>query len=144
MNQQIIADYVREHGAIEWDHHDVARWAIATGRWAKTPANLVQLCARELSVAAREEYYMDPQGRQVRRKHVRRIGNEDGSQTYLWADILTAEPDHMRMSLQQRRMSTVGDLKQTPEATERHPAACARPCGRSVAILPVCLNAQAT
>lgn len=110
--QQIIADYTHEHGDVPWDHHDVARWAISKERWKKSPMSLERMCARELSQAAREEYYTDPQGRRARAKHACRIGNADGTQTYLWADIRTAQPDHMRMSLQQRRMSTVGDLKQ--------------------------------
>lgn len=107
MNQQIIADYVKEHGDQPWDHHDVARWAISTGRWQRSPLSREQLCAKELSQAAREEMFTDAQGRRVRRKHA---CYQD--QTYLWADIESAPPEHMKLSLQQRRRSTLGDLKQ--------------------------------
>lgn len=110
--QQIIADYIEEHGDQPWDQHDIARWAINNDRWQRTRISLVNLCARELSQAAREEYYTDPQGRDARTKHARRLQNPDGAQTYLWADIRTAPPEHMRMSLQQRRRSTLGDLRQ--------------------------------
>lgn len=111
INQQIINDYIREHGDKPWDHKDVARWAINNNRWSRDRISLIQLCAKELSQAAREEYYTDPQGRRVRKKHA--CGYvENGRQRYLWADIESAPPEHMKVSLQQRRRSTLGDLKQ--------------------------------
>lgn len=105
--QDIINDYIAETGDSEWDMKDIARWAIKNNRWELSPTNIVQKCAQELSRAARDEYYEDPQGRRVRRKHPIR-----GEQGVLWADIETAPPEHMKISLQQRRGYIVYDCVQ--------------------------------
>lgn len=106
--QGILNDYLQETGKVEIDMKEVAEWAIKQGRWEKPfHHNEVKQCAHALAQAARDEYYTDPQGRRVRTKHAAR--HETG---WLWADITTAPPDHMRMSLQQRRHSVVGDCKQ--------------------------------
>src|SRR4051794_10835347 len=68
--QRIINDYIAETGAEEVRMIDVARWAMARGRWPEPPPyDPAKACAKELSEAAREEYYTDPQGREVRKKH---------------------------------------------------------------------------
>jgi hypothetical protein len=59
----------------------------------------------------REEYYVDPQGRSVRRKHAARVILH-GEQRTLWDDIRTVEPQHMRIAFQQRRQQIVGDCWQ--------------------------------
>lgn len=87
--------------------HEVAAWALREGRWEPAASNAVKQCAHELARAARDEYYTDPQGRRVRKKHAARQ-----NQMALWADTETAPPDYMRLSLQQRRMYIVGDCKQ--------------------------------
>jgi hypothetical protein len=64
----------------------------------------------------REQYIDDPQGRRVRRKHVRRTEEllSDGSikQRVLWDDITTANPEFMQASLQQRRRLILADCQQ--------------------------------
>ena len=59
----------------------------------------------------REEYITDPQGRTVRAKHVARV-ERDGEQIPLWADIRTADRQHMEIAFQQRRQQIVGDCRQ--------------------------------
>ena len=59
----------------------------------------------------REEYITDPQGRRVRAKHVARV-KRDNTQLYLWADIRTADLEHMQVAFQQRRQQIVGDCLQ--------------------------------
>ncbi len=103
----IINQYVEETGEVEFDMHDAADWAIKHALWEPSPVDIRQQCARELSRAARDEYYEDPQGRRVRRKHPIRTG-----QGVLWADIELAPPEHMKMSLQQRRGYIVCDCVQ--------------------------------
>jgi len=106
--QNIINKYLKETGKIEIDMNKVAEWAILQGLWEKPFRDSAKKqCARALSQAARDEYYTDPQGRSVRTKHAARY-----EQGWLWADIKLAPPDHMRLSLQQRRQSVVGDCKQ--------------------------------
>ena len=59
----------------------------------------------------REEYITDPQGRTVRAKHVARV-ERSGEQIALWADIRTANRQHMEIAFQQRRQQIVGDCRQ--------------------------------
>jgi hypothetical protein len=68
-NQQTINQYMMDTGAEVIDMTEVAAWAIKTGRWTPFKYDPVKVCARELSRAAREELYRDPQGRDVRKKH---------------------------------------------------------------------------
>ncbi len=105
--QDIINDYIKTTGTTQFELPEVAAWAVRQGRWEPAHSNAVKQCAHELARAARDEFYTDPQGRRVRRKHAARH-----DQMWLWADIETAPPDHMRLSLQQRRMYIVGDCKQ--------------------------------
>jgi len=85
--QAIINQYLEEKGEIEIDMHKVADWTIENDLWEPSRTSIRQQCARELSRAARDEYYNDPQGRRVRRKHP--IRTEQG---VLWADIELAPP----------------------------------------------------
>jgi hypothetical protein len=104
--QEIINDYLAETGESQFDMPTVAAWAIRTERWQPAHRSAIKQCTHELSKAARDEYYTDPQGRRVRCKHV--IRQEQG---FLWADIQTAPPEHMKLSLQQRRMYITGDCR---------------------------------
>lgn len=105
--QDILNNYLKETGKIEFDMKEVAAWAVRKRLYEASPKNAISQCAHELARAARDEYYTDPQGRRVRKKHAVRQ-----DQLVLWADIKSAPPDHMRLSLQQRRMYIVGDCKQ--------------------------------
>lgn len=111
--QKIINDYIDATGADEIRMIDVARWAMATGRWPKQPPHdPTAAAARELSEAAREEYYTDPQGRDVRKKHCYIIEEPDGQRRWHWVDITTAKPEPMHKSLQARRRQALGDVIQ--------------------------------
>lgn len=109
--QDIINDYMDVNGNGPVDMKVIAAWAIATDRWEPKPISLVRMAAAELSAAAREENYRDPQGRLVRKKHVVREATSEGEQRYLWADIEDANPEHMRRSLSQRRRGILGDCR---------------------------------
>jgi hypothetical protein len=110
--QRIINEYIAETGAEEVDMNDVSRWAISTGRWRPPPYDPQKACARELSRAARDEYCMDPQGREVRKRHCYVIVEDDGQRRWHWVDIVTAKPDPMHKSLQSRRRSALADVSQ--------------------------------
>lgn len=62
---------------------------------------------RELTRAMRNEYYEDPQGREVRKNHPVR-----GDQGLIWVDHQTARPDQMRVSLATRRRGILADCLQ--------------------------------
>jgi hypothetical protein len=111
-NQDIVSEYLNEHQDAPKSMREIAAWAIRTGRWEPQRRDLISRCAAELSEAARADFYVDPQGRSVRRKHVVRLTGSDGKPQYLWADIEDAAPSHMRLSFSQRRGGILGDCKQ--------------------------------
>src|SRR5262245_24237065 len=103
---------MEEHHVEAIDLESVAEWAVQTGRYHRPPISMVKQCKRELARACREEYYTDPQGREVRRMHSARFDFEEGKQMRLWADITTAKPGHMRVSFTQRRGAIRADCRQ--------------------------------
>jgi hypothetical protein len=109
--QRIVAEY--RGNAQPWPatSHEMAVWAIETGRWHPQRSAMLRKCTEELSDAMREEYITDPQGRRVRSKHVARYG-EGQAQIPLWADIQTAGREHMGIAFQQRRQQILGDCRQ--------------------------------
>jgi hypothetical protein len=111
--QGIINDYVAATGRDEIDMNEVARWADAKGRIPPAkPVDRLKVFAHELSDAAREEYYIDPQGREVRKKHCYMIVEADGTRRFHWVDIVTSKPVPMHKSLQARRRQALGDVIQ--------------------------------
>lgn len=110
--QNTINDYMEATGEQTIDMNKVAAWAIGEGRWKPPEYDPRKMCARELSRAAREEFYTDPQGREVRKKHCYTIVDEQGQHRWLWVDIQTAKPDQIRKSAAARRRSALGDVVQ--------------------------------
>ncbi len=106
--QQIAQEYMRLHGVDSIELEQVAEWACNTGRYQRRPISVVQQCRRELADALRMQHYIDPQGREIRRMHPVRIP-VTGEQMVIWADIITAKPQHMRVSLAQSRQGILAD-----------------------------------
>ena len=106
----IANHYFDEHNGTA-TAREIAAWAIRTRLWEPQPGSVIDQCAEELSRAMREEYIIDPQGRSVRAKHAARI-RENGKQQTLWADIRTANPEHMQRAFQQRRKQIIGECWQ--------------------------------
>jgi len=94
----------------------IAGWAIQEGLWKPPTKNLIEQCADEIAAAMRDEYFIDPQGRTVRRKHPYREIEElpDGKhkQLFLWVDVADAKPAEMEKAFQFGRKLIVGDCKQ--------------------------------
>ena len=109
--RELLDDYLAAHGNMPVDPNDLFRWARRNGRWEPAARSLYQQFKDELQRAAREDFYTDPQGRTVRRKHAI-VVKEGETQHSLWADIETAPPEHMKLSLQQCRRGCLGDVKQ--------------------------------
>jgi len=63
----LIEQFKQTFGVEEIDTTEVAQWAYGQHIWQPTPVNPVQILARQLSRALRQEYYIDAQGREVRR-----------------------------------------------------------------------------
>ncbi len=113
-NEQLqrIVDRYRDAGqAWPASARQIAAWAVRERLWMPQPSALIGRCAEDLARAMREEYIVDPQGRSVRAKHAARM-TQDGEQLVLWADIRTAERQHMEIAFQQRRQQIVGDCRQ--------------------------------
>lgn len=109
--QRIIDDYILAEQPWPATTRQIATWAIQHRLWQPHRDTLVGQCAEQLSRAMREDYIKDPQGRTVRAKLAARY-DTDGEQLVLWADIRTAEPEHMFVAFQQRRQQIVGDCRQ--------------------------------
>ena len=109
--QRIVSDYRENCQPWPATTHEMAQWAIDTGRWHPQHSAMLRKCAEELSDAMREDYITDPQGRRVRCKHMARFG-EGAAQIPLWADIRTATREHMEIAFQQRRQQILGDCRQ--------------------------------
>jgi hypothetical protein len=97
--QKIVDAYI-EAGQ-EWpaSAHEIAAWAVHGSLWQPQRADVIDQCANQLSRAMREDYITDPQGRNVRAKHVARF-ERGGEQVRLWADIRTADRNHMEIAFQ--------------------------------------------
>ncbi len=110
LRQEIVAKY-REAGQ-EWPttSKTMASWAIREGLWDMPRRSAIDLCAKELSEAMREEYLTDPQGRRVRKKHALRRSN----QLPLWIDIEdpTTVKDDVEEAVQSRRSQIYSDCRQ--------------------------------
>ncbi|HEY5475217.1 MAG TPA: hypothetical protein VIK11_00760 [Tepidiformaceae bacterium] len=87
---------------------EIMAWAIQEGLYRPTPNLVLQKAEEDLARALREDVFTDPQGRHVRAKYAARIV-EDGIQTTLWADHTFASPQHIALSLKQRRTQIVAD-----------------------------------
>mgnify|MGYP001607041505 CR=1 FL=1 len=105
--QQIVNSYIEAGETWPATAHQIAAWAIRTGKWDAQKTAVMSLCAEHLAQAMRNEYIVDPQGRTVRAKYAAR-----GEQGVLWDDKRTATREHMIISCQQRRQQIVGDCRQ--------------------------------
>lgn len=110
-NQQIVRRYRASGQAWPATAKQMAAWAIRENLWAAHRDSLIGQCAEQLAEAMREEYYVDPQGRNVRTKHAARV-KLHGEQLNLWEDIRTADRKYMQIAFQQRRQQIVGDCRQ--------------------------------
>ncbi len=107
----LIEQYKHAHEVNVVDTQAVAQWAISQGLWKRPPVDPELLLRRQLANALRTEYYTDPQGREVRKNHPVVI-TEGLQRKWYWASIKEAQPRHMRLSLQQRRLGILADCKQ--------------------------------
>ncbi len=116
MLQDIVEDYRRKHGVSSVNLREVAAWAVREKVWEPEPRSAAKMLAEDLRVALREEYFTDPQGRRVRKKHAQRILKEVGDgkheQLVLWHDIAEATRPQMQAAFQQRRHGIVMDCRQ--------------------------------
>jgi len=109
MNDQMLATaelYLAQGGQMPLDLDKLARFAIHNNHWKKREDVLIQLCKHDFSRAFREQYHIDPQGRQVRTWHATK------KQGVFWDDIRTAPAEHMEDAFLLRRNLIVGECVQ--------------------------------
>jgi hypothetical protein len=109
--QELVTKYVNANEPWPATARMIAAWAVRNKWWKPQPSSIINQCADQISRAMREEYYTDPQGRRVRTKHAATLKSE-GEQQTLWADIRTADHEHMELAFQQRRRGIVADCHQ--------------------------------
>lgn len=113
--QELVEEWRVEHHASSINTAEVTAWLIRTGKWAPRPADVSRVIRKELQIALREQYMVDPQGRRVRQKHAQRMTRElmDGSleQYVLWHDMREATRPQMQAAFQQRRLGIARDCR---------------------------------
>ena len=103
--------FMRDTRKKAYTSREVAIWAIDKGLWGLRKEKLVRVCTEEFARAFKEERFTDPQGRRVRRRHVRKI-EKDGEQIALWEDFDNISCVDYELSLLQRRKQIAGECIQ--------------------------------
>lgn len=108
--QKIIALYKSVTGETELDPKKMAEFAVKNGVELPKPRDPLELLAREISVAAREELRHDEKTkRPYRAYHSLPIKHPDGQTSFIFVDINDATRPQMHRSLTKRREQMVGD-----------------------------------
>lgn len=115
--QDLVAAYRMAKQPWPASSKDMAAWAIRNGLWEMSRRSAIDICAKELAEAMREEYFTDAAGRRVRKKHCLRRSEElpDGThrQTTLWLDLEddADRRDDIEEAFQQRRSQIFTDCR---------------------------------
>ena len=111
--QELVDVYRKKFNVKSVDLHEVAAWAVREKLWELDRKPATKMLYKELAIALRDEYFTDPQGRRVRKKHAQRITKEGGKgQLVLWHDITEASRPEMQSAFQQRRQGITMDCSQ--------------------------------
>lgn len=113
--QELVEKYREENNVVSVNLEEAAAWLLRNKHWEPQRKKQIDILKEELRIALREEYFCDPQGRRVRKKHAQQITiTEEGNhkQLVLWHDIATATRPQMQACSQQRRQGIVMDCKQ--------------------------------
>ena len=108
--QRIIALYRVITGETELDPKKMAEFALKNGVELPQPKDPLELLAREISVAAREDLRHDEKTkRPYRAYHSLPIEHPDGQTSFVFVDIEDATRPQMHRSLTKRRDQMVGE-----------------------------------
>jgi hypothetical protein len=107
---KIIAYYRAMTGETELDPKKMAKFAVEHGVELPRPKDPLELLAKEISTAAREELRRDEKThRPYRAYHSLPIKHADGQTSFVFVDIEDATRPQMHRSLNKRREQMVGD-----------------------------------
>lgn len=121
--QDLVAKYREEGNPWPARAIHIASYLLRTHQARAPGRSPEERLARLIREAMREEYYTDPQGRRVRKKHAFPMEVEEGGekvQRTFWCDIETGSPDQLRSSFQQRRRQIQGDVRQLKIDTDSY------------------------
>ena len=124
--QETVAAYRRARQPWPSTARHIGAWAIKEGYWKAPIKNQIDQCAEEIASAMRLEFYIDPQGREVRKKHPYRevIELPDGKheQRFLWIDMEDPNLKHeeAEMALQYGRKLISGDCKKLKTSVDSY------------------------
>jgi hypothetical protein len=105
---------------------NIGAWAIREGHWQAPITNQIDQCAEEIAAAMRVEYFTDPQGREVRKKHPYReiveLPNGKHIQQFLWIDMEDPNLKHeeAELALRYGRKLISGDCKQLKTSVDSY------------------------
>jgi hypothetical protein len=106
--QRLIRLYKEQTGKVEIDMHEVAEWAARMGWPLPTPKSPIDLFAKQLTEAAREEVGRDPDtGHPYRVYHAIPVSGQLNLFRYI--DIREAPRRKMHLSAVNRREQMIGD-----------------------------------
>ena len=103
--------YEAEHGSVPATAREAAAWGISKGMIEMPEVDPLDKLASDMSMALREEYATDKDGRRYRVNHAVRV-TKGGVQYTFWAIMKDAPREHMQKALIQRREQIVGDCVQ--------------------------------
>ena len=113
--EYILQIWQQEHPGEAIEPHQLSPWAIKRGLDKKKPPSREEILRREISRELKNQYFVDPQGREVRANHAIPIDVQtpQGLKRYSrWLPLFEAPPGHMRLSGQLRRKSAYADVRQ--------------------------------
>lgn len=122
--QMIVQEY-RDTGET-WpiDRKTIASWAVRSKRWIAPFKTSIDLCAEELARAMRQEMFMDPQGRLVRKKHpvpkLQELPDGTHEQLFFWHDITEWTREQAQSGFQYNRTQILGDCKRLVTDVDRY------------------------
>jgi hypothetical protein len=124
--QDIVAAYRTAGKSWPATARQIGAWAINQGYWKSPIKNQIDQCAHDIASAMRMEFFTDPQGRSVRKKHPYREVVEllDGKHTqqFLWIDMQDQNLKHeeAELAFQYGRKLIVGDCKQLKTSVDSY------------------------
>ena len=124
--QELVSEYRAAGQPWPATARHIGSWAIQAGHWRAPIKNQIDQCAEEIAAAMRMEFYTDPQGREVRKKHPFRevVELPDGKhlQSFLWIDMEDPNLSHeeAERALQYGRKLIVGDCKQLKTSVDSY------------------------
>jgi len=112
-------NFLAAMGKTEFSSEELANWVVMNNGYQAPLLNPVKLCAREIAGALREETFVDPQGRRVRRNYTVPTVNARGEQQLMWIDS-SAAPKQMHRALQTSRDRILDDCRHLKTDTDSY------------------------